>query len=56
MTTSSSSKESSKRMAPPRVAQLIGKATYYKLDECWIARHPVLLMGNAAFAKALLPN
>lgn len=43
---SSSQKESSKRMAPARVAELIGKAAYYQLDECWIARHPVLLMGR----------
>lgn len=45
ISTSGSDKGSSKRMSPPRVAQLIGKATYHKLDECWIARHPVLLMG-----------
>ncbi|KAL0020618.1 hypothetical protein WJX79_000684 [Trebouxia sp. C0005] len=45
ITTSSSDKGSSKRMSPPRVAELIGKATYHRVDECWIARHPVLLMG-----------
>ena len=33
-------------MSPPRVAELIGKATYHRVDECWIARHPVLLMGE----------
>lgn len=33
-------------MAPARVAELIGQAAYYKVDECWIARHPVLLMGE----------
>lgn len=46
ITTASTDKGSSKRMAPARVAQLIGKAAYYKVDECWIARHPVLLMGE----------
>lgn len=45
ITTSSGDKGSSKRMSPPRVAELIGKATYHRVDECWIARHPVLLMG-----------
>ncbi|KAL0036520.1 hypothetical protein WJX77_011154 [Trebouxia sp. C0004] len=45
ITTNSSNKGSSKRMSPPRVAELIGKATYHRVDECWIARHPVLLMG-----------
>lgn len=45
ITTASSDKASSKRMAPARVAELIGKAAYYKVDECWIANHPVLLMG-----------
>ncbi|KAL0052302.1 hypothetical protein WJX82_011685 [Trebouxia sp. C0006] len=45
ITASSSDKGSSKRMSPPRVAELIGKATYHRVDECWIARHPVLLMG-----------
>lgn len=36
-------------MAPARVAELIGKAAYYKVDECWIAQHPVLLMGQSSF-------
>lgn len=49
MATSSSDKGSSKRMSPPRVAQLIGTAAYHRLDECWIARHPVLLMGETAW-------
>ena len=38
--------DSKKRMSPARVAELIGSATYHKVDECWIARHPVLLMGK----------
>ena len=42
----SHSRDSKKRMSPARVAELIGSATYHKLDECWIARHPVLLMGE----------
>ena len=46
ITTASSDKGSSTRMAPARVAELIGRAAYYKVDECWIARHPVLLMGE----------
>lgn len=50
ITTASSSKDSSKRMAPARVAELIGKAAYYKVDECWIAKHPVLLLGEPLFA------
>ena len=33
-------------MAPARVAELIGKAAYYRVDECWIAKHPVLLLGE----------
>ncbi len=48
ITKSSNEKESSKRMVPARVAELIGKAAYHKLDECWIARHPVLLMGETS--------
>ena len=46
ITTATNDKESSKRMVPARVAELIAKAAYYKVDECWIARHPVLLMGE----------
>ena len=42
----SHSRDSKKRMSPARVAELIGSATYHKLNECWIARHPVLLMGE----------
>lgn len=41
-------------MAPARVAELIGKAAYYKVDECWIANHPVLLMGQSSFLAVLL--
>ena len=51
ITASSSDKGSSKRMSPPRVAELIGKATYHRVDECWIARHPVLLMGECYLAQ-----
>jgi len=36
----------SKKRVPVKVAAaLIAKAAYYKLDECWISNHPVLLMG-----------
>ncbi|KAK9819730.1 hypothetical protein WJX72_001706 [[Myrmecia] bisecta] len=33
------------KMPLPRVVELMLRAAYHKLDECWIARHPVLLMG-----------
>ena len=53
ITTASSDKGSSKRMAPARVAELIGKAAYYRVDECWIAKHPVLLMGESCNSAPL---
>ncbi|CAL8465292.1 g4827 [Coccomyxa elongata] len=34
-----------KRLAPPRVAELIARAAYNRADVTWIARHPVLLLG-----------
>ena len=34
-----------KRLAPPRVAELIARAAYNRTDVAWIARHPVLLLG-----------
>eukprot|EP00887_Chlorella_sp_A99_P004887 scaffold4.g4887.t1 len=36
---------SKRRVGAGRAAQLIATAAYHKLDECWIAFHPVLLMG-----------
>jgi dehydrogenase/reductase SDR family protein 7 len=36
---------SKKRVSATRAAELIAAAAYYKLDEAWIAFHPVLLMG-----------
>jgi dehydrogenase/reductase SDR family member 7 len=36
---------SKKRVHATRAAELIAAAAYYKLDEAWIAFHPVLLMG-----------
>lgn len=37
---------SKKRVPAWRVAELIAAAAYHELDECWIAYHPVLLMGK----------
>lgn len=39
------SRRSSKHMAPQRVAELVVRAAVHKVDKCWIAKHPVLLMG-----------
>ncbi|KAK9827336.1 hypothetical protein WJX81_006706 [Elliptochloris bilobata] len=36
---------SGKRLAPRRVAELIARAAYHRIDVCWIARNPVLLIG-----------
>ena len=36
---------SKKRLSPTRVAELIARAAYNRLDMCWIAKHPVLLLG-----------
>ena len=36
---------SSRRVSAPAAAQLLATAAYHGLDECWIAYHPVLLMG-----------
>ncbi|CAL5222280.1 g4619 [Coccomyxa viridis] len=36
---------SKKRLSPARVAELIARAAYNRLDMCWIAKHPVLLLG-----------
>ena len=36
---------SKKRVSAVRAAELIATAAYYKMDEVWIAYHPVLLMG-----------
>lgn len=41
----SSSGKPSKRVDAQIAAELIARAAYHKLDECWIAYHPVLLMG-----------
>lgn len=41
-----SSKSDKKRLAPSRVAELIGKAAYHRLDECWMAKHPILALGK----------
>lgn len=47
------SRRSSKHMAPQRVAELVVRAAVHKVDKCWIAKHPVLLMGyiNQYFPK-----
>ena len=37
---------SKKRLGPARVAALIARAAYNRLDMCWIAKHPVLLLGE----------
>lgn len=37
---------SNNRLAPQRCAELIANAMAHKLDECWISRHPVLLVGH----------
>lgn len=36
---------SSNRLRPEVAADLICRAAYHGLDECWIAGHPVLLIG-----------
>lgn len=36
---------SKKRVSTARAAELITRAAYHCLDECWIANHPVLLLG-----------
>lgn len=33
------------RVSVERAARLIARAAYHRLDECWIANHPVLLLG-----------
>ena len=40
------SRSSRKHMKPQRVAELIARAALRKVDKCWIAKHPVLLMGE----------
>ena len=37
---------SKNRLSPARVAALIARAAYNRLDMCWIAKHPVLLLGE----------
>ena len=37
--------KSSSHMQSHRVAELIIQAAYHKVDKCWIAKHPVLLIG-----------
>ena len=39
-----------KRLPPARVAALIARAAYNRLDVCWIAKHPVLLLGEPFYA------
>ena len=36
---------SQRRVSAQRAAALIATAAYHRLDECWIAFHPVLLLG-----------
>ncbi|KAK9846693.1 hypothetical protein WJX84_009409, partial [Apatococcus fuscideae] len=36
---------SGSRLYPSRVASLIGTATYHGLQEVWISKHPILLLG-----------
>lgn len=36
---------SKKKVTAERCAELIARAAYHRLDECWIANHPVLLLG-----------
>lgn len=38
-------KRSKNRVTIQEATEFIARAIYFKLDECWIARHPVLLMG-----------
>lgn len=38
----------SNRIAPERCARLIAAAMAHGLDEAWIARHPVLAVGELA--------
>lgn len=40
-----SEKSSKKRLPATKAAELIATAAYHRVDECWIAQHPVLLMG-----------
>ncbi len=40
-----------KRLPPPRVAELIARAAYNRADVAWIARHPVLLLGESRSRK-----
>ena len=35
-------------MKPERVAELVTRAAYHKVSLCWIAKHPVLLLGESA--------
>lgn len=41
-----------KRLPPPRVAELIARAAYNRADVAWIARHPVLLLGESRSRKS----
>jgi dehydrogenase/reductase SDR family protein 7 len=42
-----------KRLAPARVAELIARAAFNRLDVCWIAKHPVLLLGELSSCLTL---
>ena len=46
--TSTREKQYASRVSLKEAAELIARAAYHKVDECWIARHPVLLMGYLA--------
>lgn len=34
------------KVSPARYAQLVANAAVFGMDECWIAKHPVLLVGE----------
>lgn len=51
VTKPSSNSKSKQRMKPSRVAELIGKAAYHRVHECWIAKHPVLALGTLAISR-----
>ncbi len=47
------------KVAPARYAQLVANAAAHGVDECWIAKHPVLLVGEQGgelVTRSLLPG
>ena len=41
------------KVHPKRYAQLVANAAAHGVDECWIAKHPVLLVGESCFPSGL---